>query len=70
MPENVMCNIPRVNQVGVVVHDVEMPAKFMEESFRIKFITFQMPEAKANLRGKEVSFITKTGLARAGNIDL
>jgi len=70
MPENVMCNIPQVNQVGVVVHDVEMAAKFMEESFGIKFITFQMPEAKANLRGKEVSFITKIGLARVGNIDL
>ncbi|HSV98268.1 MAG TPA: VOC family protein [Spirochaetota bacterium] len=70
MSESVMCNIPQVNQVGVVVHDVEKAAKFMEECFGIKFITFQMPEAKAHLRGKEVNFITKIGLARVGNIDL
>ena len=70
MPEDNTGTIPQINQVGVVVHDVEKAAKFMEESFGIKFITFQMPEARAILRGKEVSFITKIGLARVGNIDL
>ncbi len=70
MPESIASNIPQVNQVGVVVHDVEKAARFMEEVFGIKFLTFQMPEAKAYLRGREVSFVTKIGLARVGNIDL
>lgn len=70
MPESIASNIPQVNQVGVVVHDVEKAARFMEEVFGIKFLTFQMPEARAYLRGREVSFVTKIGLARVGNIDL
>jgi predicted enzyme related to lactoylglutathione lyase len=70
MSGNSISAIPQVNQVGVVVHDVEKAAKFMEEQFGIKFITFEMPEAKAFLRGREVSFVTKIGLARVGNIDL
>jgi len=70
MPKNIIDAIPQVDQVGVAVHDVEKAARFMEENIGIKCITFEMPEAKARLRGKEVSFITKIGLARVGNIDL
>lgn len=70
MSGNTIRAIPQIHQVGVVVHDVEKAAKFMEEQFGIKFITFEMPEAKAHLRGREVSFVTKIGLARVGNIDL
>jgi methylmalonyl-CoA/ethylmalonyl-CoA epimerase len=62
--------IPQINQIGIVVRDLEATAKFMEETFGIKVFVIQMPQAKAVLRGRDVTFTTKIGLARAGNVDL
>ncbi|MBN1534886.1 MAG: VOC family protein [Spirochaetes bacterium] len=62
--------IPQINQIGIVVRDLEATAKFMEQTFGIKVFVIQMPKANAVLRGREVTFTTKIGLARAGNVDL
>jgi methylmalonyl-CoA/ethylmalonyl-CoA epimerase len=60
----------QINQVGVAVHSVDKAALFMESAFGVKVLVIPMPRANAVLRGREVSFITKIGLARAGNVDL
>ncbi len=58
------------NQVGFAVRDVEETARFMEDALGIKVYTVLMPPAKAVLRGREVGFTVKLGLAHVGNIDL
>jgi len=70
MPMQTVLPISRFDQIGVAVRDVERAARFMKENFGIEFLTFQMPRAKAYLRGKEVEFITKIGIARVGALDL
>jgi methylmalonyl-CoA/ethylmalonyl-CoA epimerase len=62
--------IPQFNQIGIAVHDVEETAQFLDKSFGIKVLIIPMPQAHAVLRGREVSFTTKIGLARVGNMDI
>ncbi len=62
--------IPQFNQIGLVVHNVEETAQFLEKCFGIKMLIIPMPQAHAVLRGREVSFTTKIGLARVGNMDI
>jgi catechol 2,3-dioxygenase-like lactoylglutathione lyase family enzyme len=61
--------IPKFNQVGIAVRDVDKTAKFMEEAFGIKIHSLQMPQAEAELRGRRVTYTAKLGLAHIGTMD-
>ncbi len=63
-------DISQFNQIGIAVRSVEETAQFLEKSFGIKVLIIPMPQAHAVLRGREVSFTTKIGLARVGNMDV
>ena len=58
------------DQIGVTVRDVDQAVAFMSQSFGIEFLTLEMPRAKAFLRGKEVEFVARIGIAKVGRIDL
>jgi len=62
--------LTRFDQIGVAVRSVDEAVSFMKAWFGIEFITLEMPKAKALLRGKEVEFVTRIGIAKVGNMDL
>jgi len=62
--------ISQFNQIGIAVHNLEETAQFLEKNLGIKVLIIPMPQAHAVLRGREVSFTTKIGLARVGFMDL
>ena len=62
--------LARFDQVGIAVTDVDAAARFMNRSFGMEFVTLDMPRARARLRGREVEFVTRIGMARVGDIDL
>jgi methylmalonyl-CoA/ethylmalonyl-CoA epimerase len=62
--------IDRFNQIGVAVRDVDATARFLDETFGIKIAVFIAPEAKAILRGREVTFTAKIGIGKVGAMDL
>ena len=62
--------ISQFNQIGIAVHNLEETAQFLEKNLGIKVLIIPMPQAHAVLRGREVSFTTKIGLARVGSMDL
>ncbi len=70
MEMNTMFQIEKIDQVGIAVRNADEAATFMQGAFGLKFTTFNMPEARAILHGKDVRFITRISLAKAGNIDL
>ncbi|MBP7736253.1 MAG: VOC family protein [Spirochaetes bacterium] len=70
METNPMFQIGKIDQVGVAVRNADEAAKFMQAAFGLTFTTFNMPEARAILHGREVRFITRISIARAGAIDL
>lgn len=70
MGEGGVWELARFDQVGVAVRSVDQAVRFMKAWFGIEFITLEMPRAKAFLRGKEVEFVTKIGIAKVGNMDL
>lgn len=65
-----LLSITRFDQVGIAVKDVEQTAEFMKQSFGIDFIILTMPKGRATLRGKEVEFVSKIGIAKVGDVDL
>lgn len=62
--------IARFHQIGIAVRDVHAAVRFMNRSFGMEFVTLDMPRARAYLRGKEVEFVTRIGMARVGEMDL
>ena len=67
---NPVLPLTKFDQIGVTVRDVDQAVAFMSQSFGIEFLTLEMPRAKAFLRGKEVEFVARIGIARVGRIDL
>lgn len=65
-----LLQLTHFDQIGIAVKDVEAAASFMKQSFGIDFIILTMPRARAYLRGKEVEFVTKIGIAKVGETDL
>lgn len=62
--------LAKFDQIGIAVRDVDRAVAFMNQSFGIEFLTLEMPRAKAILRGNEVEFIPRIGIAKVGEIDL
>jgi methylmalonyl-CoA/ethylmalonyl-CoA epimerase len=62
--------ISQFNQIGIAVHNLEETAQFLKNNLGIEVLIIPMPQAHAVLRGREVSFTTKIGLARVGSMDL
>ena len=62
--------LTRFDQIGIAVKDVDKTGAFMNQSFGIEFLTMEMPRARALLRGKEVEFISRIGIAKVGEMDL
>jgi methylmalonyl-CoA/ethylmalonyl-CoA epimerase len=63
-------HLTRFDQIGIAVRNVDAAVEFMTRHFGLEFITLDMPRARARLRGKEVEFVTRIGLARVGGMDL
>ena len=70
MKMNPVFSLAKFDQIGVAVSDVDQAVAFMSRSFGIEFLTLEMPRAKALLRGKEVEFIARIGIAKVGQVDL
>ena len=62
--------VARFDQIGVAVRSVDDAARFLKEAFGIECLILQMPRARALLRGREVEFVTRIGIARVGALDL
>ena len=67
---NPIIHLAEFDQIGVAVRDVDQAVAFMNQSFGIEFLTMEMPRARALLRGKQVEFIPRIGIAKVGKIDL
>jgi catechol 2,3-dioxygenase-like lactoylglutathione lyase family enzyme len=65
-----LLNLTRFDQIGVAVRNVDAAARFMQTSFGIECLTLEMPRAHACLRGREVEFVTRIGIAKVGELDL
>lgn len=70
MNTNPILPVAKFDQIGVAVRDVDQAVAFMNRSFGFEFLTLEMPRAKAFLRGKEVEFVARIGLAKVGIVDL
>jgi len=62
--------LARFDQIGIAVRSVEAAVQYMQRSFGLEFITLDMPRASARLRGREVEFVTRIGMAKWGDKDL
>jgi len=62
--------LARFHQIGIAVRDVDTAVRFMKQSFGMEFVVLEMPRARAFLRGREVEFVTRIGMARVGEMDL
>ena len=58
------------DQIGVAVRDVDATSRFLDDAFGITLAVFTAPEAKAVLRGREVTFTAKIGIGKVGALDL
>jgi methylmalonyl-CoA/ethylmalonyl-CoA epimerase len=65
-----LLNLTRFDQIGVAVRNVDAAARFMQTSFGIECLTLEMPRAHASLRGREVEFVARIGIAKVGELDL
>jgi catechol 2,3-dioxygenase-like lactoylglutathione lyase family enzyme len=63
-------DLTRFDQIGIAVRNVDAAVRFLKQSFGMEFITLDMPRARAFLRGKQVEFVTRIGMAKVGEIDL
>lgn len=62
--------ISQFNQIGIAVYNLEETSQFLKKYLGIEVLIIPMPQAHAMLRGREVAFTTKIGLARVGSMDL
>ncbi len=70
MKTDPVLKLTRFDQIGIAVRDVDAAVQFLNQSFGLEFITLEMPRARAYLRGKEVEFVTRIGMAKLGETDL
>ncbi|MHA1276809.1 MAG: VOC family protein [Candidatus Helarchaeota archaeon] len=63
--------IDKINQIGIVVHDVKKAAQLLEDFFGIgPFQILERPPEEITYKGKPQQFQIRNGLARVGELQL